>query len=84
MHPIYAQRAAPLCLVLVRCRAFTKLDVDKDGVLCVDEIIAALRTKLPPTEIRAAVELAMREAGHGPASAGMEFVDFMRMLKVWT
>lgn len=63
-------------------RAFTNLDVDQDGLLGVDEIIAALRTKLPPGEIRAAVELAMQEAGHGPASAGLAFEDFMRMLKV--
>ncbi|MEW5311412.1 MAG: hypothetical protein WDW38_003131 [Sanguina aurantia] len=62
--------------------AFTNLDVDQDGLLGVDEIIAALRTKLPPGEIRAAVELAMQEAGHGPASAGLAFEDFMRMLKV--
>lgn len=56
--------------------------MDQDGLLGVDEIIAALRTKLPPGEIRAAVDLAMQEAGHGPASAGLEFEDFMRMLKV--
>jgi len=64
---------------------FSTLDRDQDGVLRVDEIVAHLSKALPESEISHVVEQALEEAQvasqHG-AMQGMDFNDFMTMLKV--
>ena len=41
--------------------AFEELDLDRDGVLSIDEIVSSMRNKLPPAEVR---------AGGGPCGGG--------------
>ncbi|GLC44056.1 hypothetical protein PLESTB_000223900 [Pleodorina starrii] len=53
-------------------KAFRQLDSDCSGVLEVDELLEALRARLPPEEVRAALEEALRgaaEAEMQPAGA---------------
>lgn len=63
-------------------RAFTDLDRDQDGVLRVEEILAQLSAKLPDAEVALALEHALQEAGQAPDAEGIDFNDFLRMLKV--
>eukprot|EP00891_Asterochloris_glomerata_P002541 jgi/Astpho2/2541/Aster-04254 len=65
-------------------RAFEDFDTDHDGVIALEEIIACLRSKLPPQEVAAAVEHAMQEAHKHDDSVheGISFHGFMRMLAV--
>lgn len=42
--------------------AFAELDTDGDGHLSMEEIVASLRTKLPPAEVECAVRHALQEA----------------------
>lgn len=48
----------------LRCarRAFADLDADKDGVVSVEDMVALLRHKLPPSEVEGAVRHALAEA----------------------
>jgi calcium-dependent protein kinase len=45
-------------------RAFMTLDKDSDGKLAVDDILASLKAKLAPDELRLTVQQAMADAGH--------------------
>jgi Ca2+-binding EF-hand superfamily protein len=62
--------------------AFASLDKDCDGVLDLNDIIASLKAKLPPDELRLTVQQAMQEAGVEKDSDHMDFEGFLRMLKV--
>lgn len=44
-------------------RAFASLDKDKDGILTVGDVLASLKAKLSPHELRLTVQQAMQEAG---------------------
>ena len=48
----------------LRCarRAFADLDADRDGVVSVEDMVALLRHKLPPSEVEGAVRQALAEA----------------------
>ncbi|GIM02907.1 hypothetical protein Vretimale_7737 [Volvox reticuliferus] len=76
-------------------KAFQRLDSGGSGVLEVEELLGALRARLPPEEVRAALEEALREAeaaGAGPvglcgfgtatAAQGMDFGAFVNLLRV--
>ncbi len=63
-----------LLLLPAPLRAFRRLDSDGSGVLEVDELLAALRDRLPPEEVRSAVEEALREASAAAAVAGFSLV----------
>ncbi|GLI66480.1 hypothetical protein VaNZ11_010324 [Volvox africanus] len=75
-------------------KAFRQLDSDGSGVLEVGELLAALRARLPPEEVRAALEDAVREAEAGgrgakglrggsvAAAQGMDFDAFVNLLRV--
>ena len=62
-------------------RAFADLDRASAGRLSVDDLVAALRAKLPPAEVDFAVEDALLEAGQADAEA-IDFEGFLRMLRV--
>ncbi|EFJ50069.1 hypothetical protein VOLCADRAFT_89054 [Volvox carteri f. nagariensis] len=51
-------------------RAFRHLDLDSSGVLEVDELIAAMRARLPPEEVAEALQEAMEEAAAQAAAGG--------------
>ncbi|KAF6262574.1 kinase-like domain-containing protein [Scenedesmus sp. NREL 46B-D3] len=55
-------------------RAFASLDKDGDGCLCMGDIMASLRAKLPPDELRLTIQQAMAEAGHAGEWRGLDAV----------
>ncbi|GAB4814982.1 hypothetical protein N2152v2_002028 [Parachlorella kessleri] len=59
-------------LALVKA-AFEELDLDRDGLLSIDEIVSSMRNKLPPAEVDSAVRHALQEAsrrGEGSSHNG--------------
>ncbi|EFJ45485.1 hypothetical protein VOLCADRAFT_105941 [Volvox carteri f. nagariensis] len=73
-------------------KAFREMDTNGDGVLEVNELLTALRERLPPDEVQSALQLALEEAGArggvlhpgGGASdeQGIDFNAFCNLLKV--
>ncbi|KXZ52793.1 hypothetical protein GPECTOR_8g180 [Gonium pectorale] len=66
-------------------KAFQSMDTDGSGVLEVDELLEALRARLPPDEVQTALELALQEAGvvgGVESSGGIDFNGFVSLLKV--
>ncbi|KAG2498875.1 hypothetical protein HYH03_003067 [Edaphochlamys debaryana] len=69
-------------------KAFRDMDTDGNGMLEVDELLAALKARLPPDEVHTALELALQDAGAAGAcggiegSRGIDFEGFMSLLKV--
>ena len=62
-------------------RAFADLDTDQNGTLSSEDLVAALRAKLPAEEIDFAVEDALIEAGQADADE-VDFEGFLKMLRV--
>jgi serine/threonine protein kinase/Ca2+-binding EF-hand superfamily protein len=62
-------------------RAFADLDVNSDGRLSAQELVASLRDKLPAEEVDFALEDAMMEAG-GVDPEEIDFEGFLKMLHV--
>ncbi|MEW5299911.1 MAG: hypothetical protein WDW36_002881 [Sanguina aurantia] len=61
-------------------KTFSTLDVDGDGLLQVDELIAVLRDKLPEDEVNSAVQESLVEAAVLD-SDGLSFEDFVKLLR---
>lgn len=62
-------------------RAFMDLDVNSDGKLTAEDIIAKLRDKLPAEEVDFAVEDAFLDAG-GIKPEDVDFEGFLRIMRV--
>lgn len=62
-------------------RAFREMDRDSDGTLQLDDLVRTLRRKLPPAEVRAAVEQAMVECGCDQALGEISFEGFVRLMR---
>ncbi|GFR43958.1 hypothetical protein Agub_g5101 [Astrephomene gubernaculifera] len=56
-------------------KAFRSLDTDGSGVLEVGELLAALRARLPPEEVGAALEQALQQAAAGAGAGGAGAVE---------
>ncbi|GIL70760.1 hypothetical protein Vretimale_3845 [Volvox reticuliferus] len=70
-------------------KAFRDMDTNGDGVLEADELLAALRERLPPDDIQSALQLVLEEAranrgvpGDASEDQGIDFDAFCSMLKV--
>jgi hypothetical protein len=72
--------AAEMWLECARA-AFEGLDADSDGRVAPAELLAALRAKLPPDEVDAALEDALG-AGGSSGHGGMDFDAFLRAARL--
>lgn len=63
-------------------QAFTNMDNNGDGYITVDQILQTLQGKLQEEELALAVKQVLEEAGQSADVPGIDFNDFLRMLKV--
>jgi Ca2+-binding EF-hand superfamily protein len=61
-------------------RAFDEIDLDRDGRIRFDELVASLQHKIPHQDVESAVEWALAEAGCRTETE-MSFDDFTRFMK---
>ncbi|KAL3139963.1 hypothetical protein ABBQ38_004250 [Trebouxia sp. C0009 RCD-2024] len=64
-------------------KVFQDFDTDGDGIISSEQILDCLRSKIPPSEVQAALEQAMQEANKREQSMhkGLSFENFLRMLR---
>lgn len=78
---LHQGRHRDLWLSSVR-RVFDGLDANGDGVLSTEEIVEAIKEKLPATEVERAIAQALEEASlHGGSVPGLDFEAFLKLLR---